>query len=194
MENKLDSNYWNSRYINENTGWDLSSVSRPIKEYLLQINNFDLEILIPGAGNAYEAKYAFELGFKNTHILDFAELPIKNFKSENPKFKENNIHLEDFFLHEGQYDLIIEQTFFCAIDPDFRKDYAHKMYNLLKPNGKLVGVLFDCEFESGPPFSGNKEEYVNIFSPLFTLNIMQTCYNSIKPRDGKELFIILTKK
>lgn len=43
--------------------------------------------------------------------------------------------------------VLMEQTFFCAINPSLRKDYVAKMHELLAPNGKLVGVLFDKEFE-----------------------------------------------
>lgn len=191
---KLDSNYWNDRYNSGNTGWDIQVVSRPIKEYLDQLTNKDLSILIPGCGNAHEAKYANSIGFENVHILDFAELAIQNFISTHTNFKKDNIHIEDIFLHVNQYDLIIEQTLFCAIDPTLRSKYAKKMYDLLNDGGKLVGLLFDREFESGPPFGGNKEEYLNYFSPLFNIKTFEKCYNSIDPRSGSELFVILEKK
>ena len=51
----LDSNSWNQRYISKNTGWDIGFVSTPIKDYIDQINNKNIRILIPGCGNAHEA-------------------------------------------------------------------------------------------------------------------------------------------
>ena len=74
-----------------------------------------------------------------------------------------------------------------------RKSYVQKMASLLVPGGKLVGVLFNCEFEGGPPFGGNKEEYLTFFQPFFKIKTFETCYNSIKPRSERELFIILEK-
>lgn len=194
QEIKLDSKYWNDRYSKAETGWDIHSVSRPLKEYLDQLTDKKLSILIPGCGNAHEAIYANSIGCEDVHILDFAELAINNFKSKCNYFKEENIHLEDFFLHNGKYDLILEQTFFCAINPELRNTYAIKMHSLLKDNGKLVGLLFDREFAGGPPFGGNKEEYLNYFSPLFNIKIFEKCYNSIEPRSGSEIFFILEKK
>ena len=91
------------------------------------------------------------------------------------------------------FDLIVEQTFFCAIDPSLRKKYFEKMYSLLKPKGKIVGLLFDTEFEVSPPFGGTKSEYENYFKNLFKINVFEKCYNSIKPREGKELFINLER-
>ncbi len=58
-----------------------------------------------------------------------------------------NIILGDFFKHKGEYELVLEQTFFCAINPSLRKNYVAKMKELLLLNGKLVGVLFDWQFE-----------------------------------------------
>lgn len=194
QENKFDSKYWNDRYRNDQTGWDIRSVSRPLKEYLNQVINKNISILIPGCGNAHEAGYANSIGFENVHILDFAEHAINRFKKKYIDFKKENIHLEDFFLHQSSYDLIIEQTFFCAISPELRNDYAVKMHSLLNHKGKLVGLLFDRDFVGGPPFGGNKEEYLSYFSPLFNIKTFEKCYNSIEPRSGSELFFILEKK
>ena len=88
---------------------------------------------------------------------------------------------------------MIEQTFFCAIDPKLRKDYVHQSNKLLKPNGKLMGLLFDFPFESGPPFGGSLAEYQGLFSKEFKFSKMEKCYNSIQPRSGNELFIELIK-
>ena len=108
--------------------------------------------------------------------------------------KQLQIICADFFEHKGQYDLIIEQTFFCALDPSYRKKYAEKVQQLLKPKGKLVGLLFNRDFDGGPPFSGNENEYQQLFQQHFDIAIMEACYNSIAPRSGAELFIKLIKK
>lgn len=113
------------------------------------------------------------------------------------KFKEDagiKIILGDFFEHTGTYDLILEQTFFCALPPSLRKQYAEKMSELLAPGGKLVGLLFDREFElDGPPFGGCKCQYESLFNKYFDMLVFNLCYNSFSKRQGTELFIILQK-
>jgi len=37
----------------------------------------------------------------------------------------------------------LEQTFFCSFKPENRDKYRDKILSLLKPDGKLVGVLFN---------------------------------------------------
>lgn len=191
----LSKSYWNNRYKENNFGWDTGSITTPLKNYFDQFTDNNCKILVPGAGNSYEAEYLFNKGFKNIVVLDFAEEPLKNIKQRCPDFPSENLIQNDFFNHSGQYDLIIEQTFFCAIDPELRNKYAQHMAQLLKPKGKLAGVLFNTVFEKeGPPFGGTKDEYLNYFKPYFEFKVFEPCYNSIQPREGRELFINLIKK
>lgn len=187
---KLDQDFWSEKYQSNQTGWDIGGISTPIKEYIDQLEDKHLTILIPGAGNAYEAAYLFEQGFTNVSIVDIAKEPLDNFRKSVPDFPENKILQEDFFSHEGSYDLIIEQTFFCALDPSLRVNYIDKMKALLKSKGKLVGLLFDFRLDDvGPPFGGSEDAYTIDFKKRFHLKTLAPCYNSIKPRQGKELFI-----
>ena len=93
------------------------------------------------------------------------------------------------------FDLIIEQTFFCAIDPRLRSSYAKKASEILNLKGKVAGLLFDAILNTThPPFGGSKTEYLGYFKPYFDIKVMKEAYNSIKPRAGRELFFVIKKK
>jgi SAM-dependent methyltransferase len=191
----LDQTYWNSRWKKEETGWDIGMPSPAITEYILQYTNNDAAILIPGCGNAHEADFLIENGFKNITLIDIAPEAVERIKKRFEGKTQVRILCEDFFKHNGEYDLIIEQTFFCAIHPSKRNEYAQKTASLLKNKGKIIGVLFDKNFEQqGPPFGGCSSEYKSIFNPYFEIKKIESCYNSIIPRKGCELFIIMIKK
>ena len=191
----LNKEYWENRYHKKDFPWDAGNITTPLKEYFDQIENKNIRILIPGCGNSYEFEYLINQGFKNVTVLDYAETPVENLKKKTPDTYHKNILHEDFFEHDAQYDLIVEQTFFCALSPDLRKDYVQKMHQLLSEKGKVAGLLFQFPLtEAGPPFGGSKEEYTNLFSDLFKIQILETAHNSIKPRQGNELFFIFTKK
>lgn len=192
---KLDKEYWSNRYSNKDTGWDIGYVSTPLKEYFDSLENKDLKILIPGGGNAYEAEYLFNNGFKNVYLLDISEAPLKAFKERVPLFPDAHILCEDFFDHKTKYDLIVEQTFFCALVPTLRKAYVKKMHELLIENGRLTGLLFNIPLNTDkPPFGGSETEYRILFNEYFDLQKMETAKNSIEPRQGNELFFIAFKK
>mgnify|MGYP001044084631 CR=1 FL=1 len=192
---KLDGNYWEDRYVNNNTGWDMGKVSPPLKIWLDNQSNKELKILIPGAGNAYEVEYAFANGFQNVFLLDIAPTAVTNFKNRNPNFPEANILLADFFNLEMEFDIIMEQTFFCALDPKIRSRYVSKCHEILKPDGKIVGLQFDFPLtREGPPFGGSVKEYEELYSPLFAIHKMERCLDSIEPRQGKELWVELQVK
>lgn len=187
--------YWNERYTNNNFPWDIGYVSTPIKEYIDQIEGKEIKILIPGAGNAHEAIYLYQQGFKNVYVCDWAEAAFNHIKKEAPYINPRYFLVKDFFELGEQFDLIIEQTFFCAITPDMRDQYVQKMHELLNDGGKLVGLLFSEHFDhAGPPHGGSYEEYYGRFEPYFDISIMEKSYNSIKPRMNRELFMVLKKK
>jgi methyl halide transferase len=187
--------YWSNRYLNNTAGWDTGSISTPLKEYFDQLNNKSISILIPGCGNSYEAEYLLQKGFTNITLIDISTLLCRRLEERLQQHHSAGVKIicGDFFEHEGQYDLIVEQTFFCALDPSLRKTYVTKMHQLLKPGGKLAGLLFSRAFEGGPPFGGNEKEYRELFSQIFCIAAMEPCNNSIAPRNGAELFIRLLK-
>lgn len=191
---KFDKNFWNNRYLNNETGWDIGYVSTPLKTYIDQLQNKNIKILIPGGGNSYESEYLYNNGFKNVYVVDISEKALQNFKERVPDFPTTQLLHKDFFTIDTTFDLIFEQTFFCALHPKLRKQYALKMYELLVENGKLVGVLFNFPLpKKEPPFGGDIDEYRTLFSSHFIIESLELCYNSIPKRSGREFFIKLVK-
>ena len=192
---QLDQAYWTNRYLQGKTGWDIGEVSTPLKEYIDQLEDKSRKILIPGAGNAYEAEYLWSQGFEQVHVVDLSGEPLRHLKNRVPDFPSENLLQKDFFELEGTYDLILEQTFFCALQPQLRPAYVSKMNELLSAQGKLVGLLFNIPLnDDQPPFGGSKKEYERLFQDQFDIRLMETAYNSIPPRAGNELFIQMKRK
>ncbi len=187
--------FWQKRWLENKTGWDIGYAAPPITEYADTLMDKSMHILIPGAGNAYEAEYLHRHGFRNVYVMDITKKPLENFMERVKDFPKEQLLNENFFEHTGEYDLIIEQTFFIAIEPEQRKNYIVKMNALLKPGGHLTGLLiFDEEPSTGgPPFIDTIESYRKYFEPAFAVKKFEIAYNSIKPREGKELFIDLVK-
>ena len=190
--------YWSNRYNEGSTGWDIGSPSIPLKSYIDQLDRKDLRILIPGAGNAYEAEYLHQQGHTNVFVLDISSIPLQHFHERVPDFPKEHLLQKDFFELNETFDLILEQTFFCSFEPTTsnRSAYGKKMTELLRPQGKLVGVWFKHPLtkESKRPFGGSKKEYLSYLTPHFEVQTFEDCYNSIQPRMGNEFFGIFNNK
>ena len=195
----LDKNYWKNRWQTGSTPWDAGEATTPIREfvdYLVEKNtDRNLRILIPGAGSGHEAIYFYRHDFYNITVCDWAEEAIEKLKKQLPELKESQLIVGDFFDLKSTFDIIIEQTFFCAIDPTLRPKYAQKCFELLDTEGFIYGVLFNQNFPfQGPPFGGTVEEYRSYFEPFFEILSLNECKNSIKPRMGTELWISFKKR
>ncbi len=190
---KLDKSYWQERYDLGKDGWDIGAPSTPLRQFIDGLRDRDLRILIPGCGRAWEGEYLHQLGFRHVVLLDLTGAPFSDLLQRCPTFPKQHLITGDFFAHQGRYDLIIEQTFFCAIDPGFRQRYIAHMRRLLVPGGRLVGVLFDDPqpgpTAEGPPFGGSRAEYERMFRPHFPDVRIVPCHNSIPPRAGREVWI-----
>jgi SAM-dependent methyltransferase len=195
MENEiLDQHYWNNRWEAGSTGWDLGETSGPLAALIDKLEDKNLDILIPGCGNAWEAEYLFNSDFQNLTVLDISPIACRNLEKrfhDKPRIK---IICQDFFQHKGQYDLILEQTFFCALAPELRPTYVEHMAELLKPGGILAGLLFDVEFDlPGPPFGGKGEDYKKLMEEKFTILQFEKSQLSHPKRLGNEVFFKVIK-
>ena len=186
----LNDEFWSGKYATQQAIWNIGYASPPLTEYIDQLTDKDIRILIPGCGNAYEAAYLLEKGFTHVTLLDIST-ELVNRLQERFKGQPISIIHGDFFQHQQQYDLILEQTFLSALDPSQRKDYVTRLSELLLPGATLAGVVFNKEFNGGPPFGGNRTIYQELFELKLYIKTMELCYNSIEERKGDELFIIL---
>ena len=194
----FDAAYWQARYADGRDAWDTRGITPPLRAYFDQLNvRQQPRILIPGAGRAYEAEYLHRAGFRNVFVADLAPEPLAALAARVPDFPPAHLLLADFFglTAPPAYDLIVEQTFFCALNPGLRPAYARQCAALLRPGGTLAGLLFDTDFgpTSEPPFGGSQDEYREYFAPYFDFRHFETATNSLPPRRGRELFICLKR-
>lgn len=194
MSNELTAEYWSSRYRENTTGWDIGYASPQLLELASEFPK-SARILIPGCGRAYEAEVLHREGYTNIIVADWSPEPLQEFSERVAEYPVANLICADFFALEPPFDLILEQTFYCALPPSRRDEYVKQAHALLREGGVLAGLLFDFPLtDEGPPFGGSAEEYRTRFSPYFNIDRLQRADRSIAARDGRELVFRFTKK
>ena len=194
MTDGLDARYWSERYRTARTGWDIGGANAGLIGAFTTYVRPDARVLVPGAGRGHEAEALWMRGYTNVYVCDWAEEAFVTLQHSAYLPSDDRLLVGDFFELDGPYDAILEQTFFCAIDPSQRDRYVDKCAELLSPGGRWVGLLFDRDFEGGPPFGGTKQEYRDRFSRHFDIQLLGRFDGSIAPRAGRELLGVMTVK
>ena len=149
--------FWNAKYTGSHTPWDLGEVSEAALKLVESHFPPEGRVLVPGCGRGYEALWLERLGYRVTAV-DFADEPIRFLREEagrlglRPEILQEDIFLLPTRLNSA-FDVILEQTCFCAIDPTLYDEYERMAHRLLKAGGSLLGVFMEVEGIEGPPYS-----------------------------------------
>ena len=197
--NSSDSEYWEQAYQSGDIGWDLQ---RPTPVFNQWINSQEdqLSICILGAGNGWDAINFAQKGHDVTAV-DFAISAIENMSKSARKLSVDlNLVYSDIFdigkIYHNTFDIVLEYTCYCAINPDRRTEYVNIVDRILKPDGKFVALFFPLDKElndGGPPFGVDFNSTINLFSRHFILVKNEIPNLSIEERKGREIFVILNK-
>ena len=191
--------YWENSYKTGDMGWDLGEPTPVFDDWVQSQTDF-LSICVLGAGNGWDAINFAEKGH-NVTAVDFAGSAIDNMhiSAQEKGVKINLIHSDIFDLCKSfnhTFDIVLEYTCFCAIDPARRLDYVRMTNQILKPDGKLVALLFPVDKDindDGPPFGVDLDVTINLFSKYFVLDTKEISSLSIEERQGREVFVIFKK-
>ena len=194
----LNQKFWNKKYQNKEDKWDLGRPTPVFVNWSKKLKR-KYNILIPGSGRGHDAIYLSNLGHSVTAV-DISNQATnylsKKVDSLNLKLEVINKNIFDLKEYYGNYDIVLEYTCFCAINPKYRQQYIYTMHKLLKDKGMFVGLLFPTNKVkniNGPPFLVDVEETTNTFSNYFRIVNLEKSNYSIKERANNEIFIEMIK-
>ena len=189
---------WQRHYDENDLGWDLGQVAPPFVSLLESNIISPCKTLVPGCGRGHEVIFLAKNGFDVT-ALDYSIGAVNYLNSAILERKLNSKVLNlDFFqldsTHDDLYDLLIEQTFFCAISPSQRLLYVETVARILKKGGMIAGLFYYTGQDGGPPFNTTRDDIVKYFSGSFEIRELIRAKNSAEKRRDKEWLAILIKK
>jgi SAM-dependent methyltransferase len=191
-----DAEFWERHYREGNAAWDLGAPAPPFVDLLAEDTPLAPgSMIVLGAGLGHDALLFARQGFQVT-ALDFAESAVRETREAALR---DGVTLEtaqhDFFdlppEYDTSFDYVLEHTFFSAIDPGMREEYAQVVHRLLKPGGLFIALFYAHGRPGGPPFTTSEEEVRTLFGPSFAIERLEVPVRSVKPRQGLELLVLM---
>jgi SAM-dependent methyltransferase len=179
--NESDPKFWEQMYRDKRDAWDLGDVTPPI---------------VFGCGRGHEARAAARAGFETVGI-DFAESVRADAERLTPADLAKRVtwRTADIFdlarTDPGAFDLVIEHTSYCAIDPKRRDEWMRVARAVLRPGGTLLGLFYVHGREGGPPYATTREDAKAALDRAhFHIEHAETPSDSIERRRGDEYLVI----
>jgi len=185
---------WDAMWQQQVTPWDRWAPNPALVDVLNEKSNLiggpansdkRPKALVPGCGRGYDVLLFASHGY-NAYGLDASQTAIaacnalEKDQGDDPskypaqtsrgerKFLYADFFKDDFLAQTngGNFDVIYDYTFLCALPPELRPKWASRMSELLAPDGRLVCLEFPLAkppASGGPPHGLSSELYVQLF-------------------------------
>lgn len=185
MKSWNSAQYWERRFLAEDTPWQLSGATPMLEKGLSTLKSLAIsprvggKVLCPGAGRGADAIRLAKMGYE-VIAVDWSDTAVAQMRREaevalGGSAENLQIYHADFFgVKPESVDIVFEHTFYCAIDPSRRADYVEQVAQWLEPGGILFGNFFVrslgglCDTgQKGPPFFSSEEELKQVLACKF---------------------------
>lgn len=201
-EPRADKNYtqadWQDHYEKNDLGWDLGRASPPLARWIEENSIAPCRVIVPGCGRGHEVLHLAEKGFEVTAVdftagaVDHVSRALAERGLRGTPMQRNFFDLES--QYDGAFDLMLEQTFFCAISPRERPAYVNTACRILKPGACLLGLFYQTNESGGPPFNTTRDDILHHFSPRFEIEHLEKTPHSVDRRKDREWLGYFRKK
>jgi len=196
----LSADEWNQRYVTGDAPWDMRQVSPPLLAFLGEgILPRERRVIVPGCGSGYEVAALARAGYEATGA-DYAPQAIAAAQANIDGVADAKLVCVDLLdAHAvaalGAFDWAFDQTFFCAIDPERRGEYAAAMASMVRGGGELWALSMRTLKPDGPPFDSTPDEFVAIMRPAGFQEIARRVLDgeSHPARRGRETLVRLRR-
>lgn len=190
--------YWNESYTEvARPGWEMEEPNPALVSALPPLKLHPQRVLVLGAGSGNDAAHLAALGHHVTAV-DFSDEALERAKKkfggkENLRFVKADVFKLPMEF-DASFDLIIEHTLFCAIDPQRRNELTKVWRRCLTDTGFILGLFFTIDRPNGPPYGTTewelRERFKKGFRPLYWMRLRQQSHPS---RQGMETLVFAQK-
>jgi SAM-dependent methyltransferase len=164
---------WEGRYRRADTPWDLGAPPPALLALLeeLAAHGERLRVLVPGAGSGHDAIAWAAAGHEVT-ALDVAPTAVELARGRAHGLRVlMDVVLADLFdlprSFRDAFDVVWEQTCFCAVPLERRPAYVEAMCSALRRGGIFYGLFWHHGRPGGPPFDVTTAQVRELFVARF---------------------------
>jgi len=193
-----DAAFWDNRYATGRDRWDIGQPAPPLVSFAPRLGKAaGRRLACLGCGRGNDALFFAELGWQVTGF-DFSEVALLHAKERAAsRGLKVDFQRRDLFTlgrdEEGVFDVVVEHTCFCAIDPARRSEYVSVVRGLLKPGGVFLGLFYAILPDDGPPFPTSADELRRLFADGFEEEALFVPDNSVAERAGREILAVFRR-
>ncbi len=191
---------WQGAWREGRTPWDAGQSPPALRELLAADLVPPGRSLVPGCGTGYDLA-SLARADREVIGIDLSEKARDAFYEMHDDLPGPvRYEVTDFFAFEieGGVDFVWDYTFFCALDPHRRGDWAKVMARLVRPGGLLATLLFPFEDpisdREGPPWPINTELVRGFLGTSFDEVQVTTVEQSHPGREGRERLAIWRRR
>lgn len=189
---------WDARYLASDIPWDLGGASPLIQRLASEHVEADAQIVIPGCGLAHDVEALAQQGH---HVLGLDISPTAvtqaNARLRAAELSNAQVILGDFLDNKALplegFDVLIEHTCYCAIEPHQRSLYVASASTCLKEGGLLIGAFLDFE-GGGPPYGTSQRALRAGFSSDFDILEITAAPEPFGPKDVTQMAAVFRKR
>lgn len=163
---------WEQRYREGRTRWDLGGAP-PVLVRAIAARPAPprLRVLVPGAGFGHDALAWARAGHRVASV-DLAPSAVRALRACAERAGLTlDVREGDLFAlpaaWSSAFDVVWEQTCFCAIPPERRLDYVRAVAEALVPGGTYLGLFWNHGQPAGPPYDIAWEAVRSLFLGRF---------------------------
>ncbi len=169
--------YWQSRWREGRTGWDLGGVHPLFSELIDHASAAGLEeggfILEPGCGRAHTGAALAGLGYKVT-AFDVSQEAVDAAKKLYAHLANLELVVADLFALSNswtnKFDAVYDRAVLCALPRSIRPAYVETCAKMIKPGGLFLSIPFtklNIAESEGPPFAVCENDLEEMFTSRF---------------------------
>jgi len=191
---------WSRRYLVGDTPWDRGrahgELSNRIASGQLAPPFEGARVYVPGCGRGHDALALARAGWQVTAtdiVEDIAPLLAEPLAALGGYFEAG----DSLVPPAGDFDLVWEHTFLCALRPDQRAAWAGMVRSALRPGGRLAVLVFPADkpaSEGGPPWGydvGRLLEWLGDDLRLLEEAVVDPC---LEARNWAQAFALFEKR